>query len=535
MRLTSHLPLFWTICLINGVVFVVGALLLVVSPASVSSDPVPSEIVVIGIGLTVMLLADVALIRWALAPLHRLIARLEGIEQLAPTRLPEEGSGAVRGIAAGVNELLLRLAEERRAGDARALAAQEAERHRIAQELHDEVGQSLTVVLLGLKQVESRAPADLVEDLAAVRESARTGLDDVRRVARRLRPGVLEDLGLTSALAALATDFTDHSAADVRRSFAPGLPTLQPGGRGRGLPGRPGGADQRRAARGGPGGRAVAAATGQQRGAGGARRRPRLHRPDRGLGPDGHARARSAGQGRAVGDQPAAARDDGAAEGARRDRGGGRMIRILLADDHTLVRRGVRLILEQEPDLEVVAEAADGVEAVERVRDTEVDLVVLDIAMPRMTGLQAASEIARRREPPRILMLSMHDNEQYFFGALKAGATGYVLKSVADEDLVGACRSAMRGETFLYPGAESTLVRDYLDRLQARRAGADVGAHGPRGPGHQAHRRGPLVARDRPRPAHRAEDGRGPPRQHPRQARHARPGRADPLRDPGRV
>jgi two-component system sensor histidine kinase UhpB len=228
MRLTSHLPLFWTICLINGVVFVVGALLLVVSPASVSADPVPSEIVVIGIGLAVMLLANVVLIRWALAPLHRLIARLEGIEHLAPTQLPEEGSGAVRGIAEGVNGLLLRLAEERRAGDARALAAQEAERHRIAQELHDEVGQSLTVVLLGLKQVEGRAPAELVEDLAAVRESARTGLDDVRRVARRLRPGVLEDLGLTSALAALATDFADHSTADVRRSFAPGLPPLSP-------------------------------------------------------------------------------------------------------------------------------------------------------------------------------------------------------------------------------------------------------------------------------------------------------------------
>ena len=142
------------------------------------------------------------------------------------------------------------------------------------------------------------------------------------------------------------------------------------------------------------------------------------------------------------------------------------MIRILLADDHTLVRRGVRLILEQEPDLSVVAEAADGAEAVERVRDTEVDLVVLDIAMPRMTGLQAAAEIAQRRNPPKILMLSMHDNEQYFFGALKAGASGYVLKSVADEDLVGACRAAMRGETFLYPGAESTLVRDYLDRLR---------------------------------------------------------------------
>lgn len=142
------------------------------------------------------------------------------------------------------------------------------------------------------------------------------------------------------------------------------------------------------------------------------------------------------------------------------------MIRILLADDHALVRRGVRLILEQEPDLQVVAEAADGLEAVERVRDSPVDLVVLDIAMPRMTGLQAAATIARHPEPPKILMLSMRDNEQYFFGALKAGASGYVLKSVADVDLVAACRAAMRGEMFLYPSAESTLVRDYLDRLR---------------------------------------------------------------------
>lgn len=228
LRLPGHLPLFWTICLINGVVFLVGALLLVLSPASVSSDPVPSEVLVIGIGLAVVLLTNAFLIRWALAPLQRLIHRLEGIEHLAPTHLPEEGSGPVLGIARSVNSLLLRLAEERRAGGARALAAQEAERHRIAQELHDEVGQSLTVVLLGLKRVESHAPAALVEELAAVREGARSGLDDVRRVARRLRPGVLEDLGLTSALVALATDFAAHGAAPVRRSFAPGLPALSP-------------------------------------------------------------------------------------------------------------------------------------------------------------------------------------------------------------------------------------------------------------------------------------------------------------------
>nr|WP_227463619.1 response regulator transcription factor [Nocardioides lijunqiniae] len=138
----------------------------------------------------------------------------------------------------------------------------------------------------------------------------------------------------------------------------------------------------------------------------------------------------------------------------------------MLVDDHALVRRGVRLILEQEPDLTVVGEAGDGAEAVEALRDLEVDLVVLDIAMPRMTGLQAAREITRRREPPRLLMLSMHDNEQYFFESLRVGASGYVLKSVADEDLVGAVRAAMRGEAFVYPGAMGSLARDYLDRLR---------------------------------------------------------------------
>ncbi|MEN3613479.1 response regulator transcription factor [Plantactinospora sp. ZYX-F-223] len=140
--------------------------------------------------------------------------------------------------------------------------------------------------------------------------------------------------------------------------------------------------------------------------------------------------------------------------------------RILLADDHALVRRGLRLILDAEPDLRVVAEAADGAEAVEAVRRTEIDLVVLDIAMPRMTGLQAAREISRRAPGVRILMLSMHDNEQYFFEALRAGASGYVLKSVADRDLLEACRAAMRGEPFLYPGAITALIRDYLHRAR---------------------------------------------------------------------
>ncbi|HTF08936.1 MAG TPA: response regulator transcription factor [Asanoa sp.] len=140
--------------------------------------------------------------------------------------------------------------------------------------------------------------------------------------------------------------------------------------------------------------------------------------------------------------------------------------RILLADDHALVRRGVRLILDGEPGLTVVAEAADGAEAIELALAERPDLAVLDIAMPRLTGLQAARELSRSLPDLRILILTMYDNEQYFFEALKVGASGYVLKSVADRDLVDACRAAMRGEPFLYPGAVNALVRRYLDRIR---------------------------------------------------------------------
>ena len=140
--------------------------------------------------------------------------------------------------------------------------------------------------------------------------------------------------------------------------------------------------------------------------------------------------------------------------------------RILLADDHAVVRRGLRLVLEGEPDLRVVAEAGDGAEAVERGLQTDVDLAVLDISMPRMTGLQAARELTSRRADLRVLILSMHDNEQYLFEALRAGASGYVLKSVADRDLVEACRATMRGEPFLYPGAVRALMRDFVERAR---------------------------------------------------------------------
>ncbi len=137
--------------------------------------------------------------------------------------------------------------------------------------------------------------------------------------------------------------------------------------------------------------------------------------------------------------------------------------RILLADDHALVRRGVRLILDGEPDLTVVAEASDGVEALEQAREHRPDLAILDIAMPRLTGLQAARELSRTSPETRILILTMYDNEQFFFEALAAGASGYVLKSVADQDLVEACHATMRGEPFLYPGAVNALIHNDLD------------------------------------------------------------------------
>jgi DNA-binding NarL/FixJ family response regulator len=139
----------------------------------------------------------------------------------------------------------------------------------------------------------------------------------------------------------------------------------------------------------------------------------------------------------------------------------------MVADDHTVVRRGLVMVLDAQPDLEVVAEAADGAEALELAAARAVDLAVLDVAMPRMTGLQAASELSRRHPEMRLLMLSMYDDEQYLYEALKAGASGYVLKSAADRDLVEACRAAMRGEPFLYPAAISALIADFLARARA--------------------------------------------------------------------
>jgi DNA-binding NarL/FixJ family response regulator len=138
--------------------------------------------------------------------------------------------------------------------------------------------------------------------------------------------------------------------------------------------------------------------------------------------------------------------------------------RILIADDHSIVRSGLKKVLDAKPDMEVVAEAEDGHEAVEKALKEDVHLVILDVSMPRKTGIQAAAELHKRKPELRVLMLSMHDSEQFLFEALKAGASGYVLKSGADTDIVDAVRAAIRGDSYLYPSAVTAIVRDYVER-----------------------------------------------------------------------
>jgi len=139
-------------------------------------------------------------------------------------------------------------------------------------------------------------------------------------------------------------------------------------------------------------------------------------------------------------------------------------MKIVIADDHGIVRSGIKLLLERQPDLEVVAEAADGIEARDLVIERRPDLAILDVKMPGLTGLQATREIKAQAPEVPVLILSMHDDERYLFEALKAGASGYVLKSQADTDLLSAIRSVERGEPFLSPAAQQALIRDVLER-----------------------------------------------------------------------
>lgn len=221
------MSLFWRIFALNALVLGGATALLLWAPVTVSVPVLLTEAVILLGGLGVMLVANAALLRIGLAPLDRLTRQMTTVDLLRPGgRLPVPGHGGVGELIAGFNDMVERLEAERAASSARALDAQESERRRIAQELHDEVGQSMTAVLLTLKRAADHSGGPVREDVRLAQETTRASLDEVRRLARRLRPGVLEDLGLVSALTALASEFATHTGLRVRRRFDSGLPAL---------------------------------------------------------------------------------------------------------------------------------------------------------------------------------------------------------------------------------------------------------------------------------------------------------------------
>ena len=220
------MSLFWRIFSLNAAVLTVAALVLLFAPVTVSTTARLAEALIVLAGTAVTLVANAALLRVGLAPLQRLSRVMTTVDLLKPgTRLAPRGQGEIAALIGAFNAMLDRLEAERAASAGRALSAQEAERHRIAQELHDEIGQTLTAVLLDLKRVAQASPAPVRDQLLQVQESTRNSLDEIRRIARRLRPGVLEELGLASALRALAGEFATAGLA-VRRQVGSDLPVL---------------------------------------------------------------------------------------------------------------------------------------------------------------------------------------------------------------------------------------------------------------------------------------------------------------------
>jgi two-component system sensor histidine kinase UhpB len=226
-RLNS-LPLFWRVFGSNAAVLVLAFLALVFAPVTVSVPPAAFELVVLAAGLVCLLALNLALLRPAFRPLDELVETMRGHDPLSPgRRVRVSGGPAVVALAQTFNEMLDRLESERRDSARRALLVQEGERQRIARELHDEVGQTLTGVMLQVEGLAGVIPDDLREQLDELRETARHGTEEVRRIARRLRPEALEDLGLQSALSALAAAFGERAKLRIERHLESALPLSQ--------------------------------------------------------------------------------------------------------------------------------------------------------------------------------------------------------------------------------------------------------------------------------------------------------------------
>ncbi|WP_051163685.1 sensor histidine kinase [Nocardia brevicatena] len=221
--------LFRRIFLINGSVFTLGTLVLALSPATVSARVRVAEIPVLVVGLAVILAANALLLRSSLAPLGALIASMQRVDPLRRSgRLDSPAQGDLAHLIDTFNAMVDRLESERTTASASALAAQEGERRRIARELHDEIGQSLTVALLSMKRAVDKAPAEVIDDLRNAQETVRSCMDEVRGIARRLRPDILDDLGLHSALSELCSEFAATGGLEITRDIDRTLPRLAP-------------------------------------------------------------------------------------------------------------------------------------------------------------------------------------------------------------------------------------------------------------------------------------------------------------------
>ena len=226
-RLNS-LPLFWRVFGTNAAVLVLAFLALVFAPVTVSVPPAAFELVVLAAGLLALLALNLALLRPAFRPLDELVETMQRHDPLSPgKRVRIDGGPAIVALAQTFNEMLDRLEAERRESARRALLVQEGERQRIARELHDEVGQTLTGVMLQVEGLAATIPEQSREQLDELRETARHGTEEVRRIVRRLRPEALEDLGLQSALAALATAIGEQARLRIDRRLETRLPLSQ--------------------------------------------------------------------------------------------------------------------------------------------------------------------------------------------------------------------------------------------------------------------------------------------------------------------
>ncbi|OEJ35433.1 HAMP domain-containing sensor histidine kinase [Streptomyces subrutilus] len=221
------MSLYWRIFLLNACVLAVAVALLL-GPVTVSTPVLFGEALILLGGLAAMLVITAALLKVGLAPLARLNRAMANADLLKPGARPAvTGDGEIAALTQTFNAMLDRLEAERATSSGRVLTALEAERKRIAQELHDEIGQTLTAVLLQIKHAADQAPEPVRTDLRQAQETTRTSLDEIRRIARRLRPGVLEELGLHSALRSLAAEFTTPRLGATAH-ITPGPPHLDP-------------------------------------------------------------------------------------------------------------------------------------------------------------------------------------------------------------------------------------------------------------------------------------------------------------------